>query len=230
MVFRPCPIRLITQSSSYVFQNTSVPATAVSLEPIKCIWLPNRDETKVLVTKYTTEITYMYHIIHGPSMHKLVDDVYDAIDQGATISLPSIFLLLSVCANVTYAWTEADNDATALFAGLNQANDQAVSWLKGAMDVFDVAQRKGQISLESAQGLIIVSFVLFNTEGVSTRARMKLFQAITICRELGLHRLDYPHNLAPGHANQYTRLQAEVARRVWWYLVGIDWYVASLPF
>lgn len=170
----------------------------------------------------------MHHIIHGPSLHKLVDEIYEAIHHEATISLPSIFLLLSIFSNVTYSWTKADNDKTGLLSESTRADEKAVDWLKGALDVFDVAQRKGQVSLESAQGLIILAFVLFNTDGVSARSRGYLFQAITICRELGLHRLDYPDNYAMGSMSTYTKLQAEIARRVWWYLVGMDWYVCAL--
>ncbi|KAM5382809.1 hypothetical protein ACJZ2D_002200 [Fusarium nematophilum] len=229
IVFRTCPIRMITQSSCYIFQNPSTPSVFLSLEPTKCIWLPNREETRLLVDKYAAEITYMHHIVHNPSLRNLVDEVYDILEQGAQVPLCSVFLLLSVCANVTYSWTPSDNDATRLFSDFHAANIQSLGWLKSALDVFDVAQRSAVISLESAQGLVILSFVLFNLEGISQRGRTSLFQAITICRELGVHRLDYPHNSTCGQANRLTGVKAEVARRVWWYLVGLDCMMARFP-
>ncbi|KAF5011483.1 hypothetical protein FDECE_2402 [Fusarium decemcellulare] len=210
IVFRTSPIRMITQPSSYVFQNSSVPSGFLSLEPTKCIWLPNRDETRILV-------------------NKLVDEVYDIIEQGTQVPLCSVFLLISICTNVTYSWTSRDNEATKLFSDYTEANTQALGWLKAGMDVFDVAQRSAQIALESVQGLIISSFVLFNLEGVSIRARNCQFQAITVSRELGLHRLDYPHNYSSGQSSRFTGLKAEVARRVWWYLVGMDCMLARFP-
>ncbi|KAM5348549.1 hypothetical protein ACJ41O_008373 [Fusarium nematophilum] len=220
---------MITQSSCYIFQNPSTPSVFLSLEPTKCIWLPNREETRLLVDKYAAEITYMHHIVHNPSLRNLVDEVYDILEQGAQVPLCSVFLLLSVCANVTYSWTPSDNDATRLFSDFHAANIQSLGWLKSALDVFDVAQRSAVISLESAQGLVILSFVLFNLEGISQRGRTSLFQAITICRELGVHRLDYPHNSTCGQANRLTGVKAEVARRVWWYLVGLDCMMARFP-
>lgn len=167
----------------------------------------------------------MHHIVHNPSLCNLVNEVYDALDQGTQVPLCSVVLLLAVCANVTYSWTQADNETAKLFTDAAEANAQAIIWLKGTMDVFDVAQRNVQAELESAQGLIILSFVLLNIEGISTRARNYLFQAISISRELGLHRLDHPLNTSTGHPKAYSGIRAEAARRVWWYLVGLDWSV-----
>ena len=149
---------------------------------------------KVLVHKYITVITYMHHIVHSPSLFKLVDEMYDAIEKGEEVQLCLMFLLLAVCTNVTYAWPETDNSMTPLFADFSESSKQSLGWLKATFDVFDASQRRAEVALEGAQGLVIVSFVLFNLEGVSIRARNCLFQAITICRELGIHRGDHPHN------------------------------------
>lgn len=222
VVFRICPIRSITQPSSYLFQNSSVPSGLLSLEPTRCIWLPQRHETKILVHKYTSLITYMHHVIHNPSLFKLIDEVYDAMESGGEVQLCHVFLMLAICSNVTYAWTSIDNSMTPLFSDFSEGNTQSFGWLKAAFDVLDAAQRRDELGLELAQGLIIVSFVLLNAEGVSARARNCLFQAITICRELGVHRLDHPHQQPSVPITQFSELKAEIARRVWWYLLGTD--------
>ena len=164
----------------------------------------------------------MHHVIHIPTLFKLVDEIYDTIEKGEEVQLCHVFLMLAVCTNVTYAWTATDNDMTPLFSNFSEANNQAFGWLKATFDVFDAAQRRAETGLELAQGLIIVSFVLLNAEGVSPRGRNCFFQAITICRELGIHRLDHPHQQPSTSITQYTDLKAEIARRVWWYLVGTD--------
>jgi hypothetical protein len=164
----------------------------------------------------------MHHVIHNPTLFKLVDEIYDAIEKGEEVQLCHVFLMLAVCTNVTYAWTATDNDMTPLFSNFSEANNQAFGWLKATFDVFDAAQRRAETGLELAQGLIIVSFVLLNAEGVSPRGRYCFFQAITICRELGIHRLDHPHQQPSTPITQYNDLKAEIARRVWWYLIGTD--------
>ncbi|RGP68150.1 zinc finger transcription factor yrr1 [Fusarium sporotrichioides] len=229
VIFRICPIRSIAQPSSYLFQNSSVPSGLLSLEPTRCIWLPQRHETKILIHKYTSVVTYMHHIIHNPSVYKLVDEVYDTIERGGEPQLCQVFLMLVLCTNVTYGWTATDNDITPLFSDFPEANNQSFGWLKAAFDVFDTAQRRSEMGLELAQGLIIVSFVLLNVEGISPRARNCLFQAITICRELGIHRLDHPHQQPSTPITQYSNLKAEIARRVWWYLFITDTMMARFP-
>ncbi|KAH6949804.1 hypothetical protein DER45DRAFT_579297 [Fusarium avenaceum] len=229
ITFRVCPIRSISQPSSYIFQNSSGPLGLLSLEPTRCIWLPQRHETKTLLGKYTTVVTYMHHIIHSPSVFKLVDEVYDTIEKGEVVPLCSLFLMLAICSNVTYAWTPTDNEMTPLFSDFSEANSQAFGWLKATFDVFDAAQRRAEVGLESAQGLIIVSFVLLNVEGISARARNCFYQAITICRELGVHRLDYPHNPPSVQIAHFSNLKAEIARRVWWYLIGTDVMIGRFP-
>ncbi|KAF5234023.1 hypothetical protein FAUST_7802 [Fusarium austroamericanum] len=229
ILFRVCPIRSIAQPSSYLFQNSSVPSGLLSLEPTRCIWFPQRHETKMLIHKYTSVITYMHHVVHNPSVYKLVDEVYDTLERGEEPKLCQVFLMLALCTNVTYGWTVKDNDMTPLFSDSSESNNQSSGWLKAAFDVFDTAQRRSEVGLELAQGLIVLSFVLLNLEGISSRARNGIFQAITICRELGVHRLDHPHQQPSTPITQFSNLKAEVARRVWWYLVITDTMMARFP-
>lgn len=56
-------------------------------------------------------------------------------------------------------------------------------------------------------------------EGVSLRYRSLISTGVLLSRELGLHRIDHESN----EANANT-IQAEVGRRVWWYLIATDWY------
>jgi hypothetical protein len=164
----------------------------------------------------------MHHVVHNPSVYKLVDEVYNTLESGEEPQLCQVFLMLALCTNVTYGWTATDNDMTPLFSDFSEANNQSFGWLKAAFDVFDTSQRRAEVGMEMAQGLIILSFVLLNVEGISSRARNCLFHAITICRELGIHRIDHPHQQPSTPITQYSNLKAEIARRVWWHLVITD--------
>ncbi|KPM45793.1 hypothetical protein AK830_g860 [Neonectria ditissima] len=229
IVFRICSIHLITQScSSYVFQNPTVPSSSLSFEPTRCIWLPQRHETKVLVDKYLTYTTYIHHIVHSPSLRALVDHVYDSLQNGTQAPMGPAIFLLALCADVTYSWTSRDEE-TGLFMNSEEANLQAMFWLKAALDLLDNAQRNGHASVECTQGLLLMSFVIFNLEGISARARSIISKAIVMSRELGLHRIDHPSNTMTSQAPRRTALEAEVGRRVWWYLAATDWMMARFP-
>jgi hypothetical protein len=76
--------------------------------------------------------------------------------------------------------------------------------------------------LEMIQGIIILSFVVANFEGVSMRYRSLISTALLLSREMKLHRLD-----AALHTSGADAVRIEMCRRVWWYLVATDWYVTS---
>lgn len=221
-VFRLSPIRLITQSSSYIFISPSFPSYSLSVEPTRCFWLPTREEIRTLVDKYIAEMTYIHNFIHNPTMKALVDRVYDGLEKGADTSLGAIFLFVCICATITHSWTDGDAEL-GIFCNPQEAHAQAVSWTKAALDLFEVIQRNGHQSLECIQALIILTFVLGNLEGISTRARRHMTQAITMARELGLHRIDQPPHSAAWQRPCWNRVEAEVGRRLWWFLVPTDW-------
>ncbi|KAF7545277.1 hypothetical protein G7046_g9600 [Stylonectria norvegica] len=225
IVFRTCPIRLITQSSSYVFQNSSIPSASLTIEPTKCIWLPERDEMKVLVDKYITDMTHMHHIVHDPSLRALVDETYDSLQQSPKPVVGRILLLLAICGYVTFAWTARDC-TRCLFANDAEAHSQSMFWVKAALDTMGYCQRNVHTSIESIQGHVILSFVVCNLEGLNLRSQALISTAIIMARELGLHRLDYRHNATSGQTSRLSGLEAEVGRRIWWYLVGTDWMLA----
>ncbi|KAH7160596.1 hypothetical protein EDB81DRAFT_319869 [Dactylonectria macrodidyma] len=223
LVFRVCPIRLITQSTSCY-----VPSSSLSFEPTKCIWLPQREEAKALIKKYLDHITFIHHVVHGPSLRALVDNVYDSLQQDLHIPVGSVVLFISICADVTYSWT-AQDEASELFSNYHEANLQSMFWLKTALDLLDNAQRNGHISMECIQGTLLLSFVLSNIEGISIRARSIISKAVVMARELGMHRIDHPNNSSISPQPHWSGLRAEVGRRVWWYLVATDWLVARFP-
>ncbi|RSL93287.1 hypothetical protein CEP52_013332 [Fusarium oligoseptatum] len=226
IVVRTCPVRLITRPWSFVFQNEALLSLAVQPEPIRCLWLPDRQEAKRLVDKYINDISFIHHVIHGPSVRRLVDQVYDTINQGNTAPMGPIALLIAIFANSTCLWTAQDLSRN-LFCGVSEARSQASLWQKAGIDVLDHIQQSPHISLESTQALIILCYSVVNLEGVSVKFRALFSRAITMARELGLHCIDSPRQVL-GHGSGFTKLEAEVGRRVWWYLCTTDWIVAGL--
>ncbi|UPL02677.1 hypothetical protein LCI18_013611 [Fusarium solani-melongenae] len=226
IVVRTCPVRLISRPWSFVFQNEALPPLAVHPEPIRCIWLPERQETKRLVDKYICDISFIHHVIHGPSVRRLVDQVYDTISQGNPAPMGAIALLLAIFANATCLWTAQDLSRN-LFCGVSEARSQASLWQKAGIDVLDHIQQSPHISLESTQALVILCYSVVNLEGVSIKYRALFSRAITMARELGLHCIDSPRQIF-GSRSGFTKLEAEVGRRIWWYLCSTDWILAGL--
>ncbi|CAH0044340.1 unnamed protein product [Clonostachys solani] len=88
-------------------------------------------------------------------------------------------------------------------------------------DVLEATSQRRKISIEGVQGMILVGFMVAHIDGLH-RYRVLFANALVLARDLGLHRIDHPHN--SGKANTS---QAEIERRVWWYLCASDWAMAA---
>lgn len=218
LVFKVERIRAIPQAPTY---------TAQLGRPTPCVWLPRHAEARALLDCYITDLSYIQHVVHHPSLPAAIDDVYRQIEGQGPVRPGSLVLLLSIFANATHVWAPRDDGDSegSLFLSSAQANAQTPLWIKATYAVLNAAQNDAALALETIQGIIILSFVICNLEGVSLRYRSLISTALLLGRELGLHRLDHEARAAAANT-----LQVEMGRRVWWYLVATDWYVFSCLF
>lgn len=172
---------------------------------------------------YIDETSHFHPVVHTPSLWSTIATLYDAVDSLEPVDLGVLVLLLAICGSVTYAWTPRDAETTRLFTNSQEANAQANSWVKAALDVADHAERLMYASMESIQGTVILFFVTCNIEGICRRSRYLISRAITMARELSMHRIDYVNSSGRSAAANMSDAKAEMVRRVWWYLVATDW-------
>jgi hypothetical protein len=222
ITYRICPIYQISKSTTYLCLNASRPV--VTEAPTKCIWLPRYEETQILLDKYINEVAPLHHVVHVPSLRQLVDDIYIQLRQHTTPDKGKIILLLSIIASATFYWHCHDNRRK-LFSTPAEANAQTTSWVRTTIDLLDHYRWSEPGSVECTQAIIIISIVICNGEGVSCRLRNLLNMAITMARELSLHQLDRESTTVMTDVPRLKEVQLEIGRRVWWYLVGTDWYV-----
>ncbi|KAJ5724648.1 hypothetical protein N7493_006376 [Penicillium malachiteum] len=215
--FKTCSIKNAAHAASVFEQRHN------SAVPTRCIWLPFQDEAEEIVDKYLTDITYIHHVVHIPSVKSMVDDLYRALstDDSGSIELGHVALLLAILASTTFFWTELDMQSP-LFSSVAEANKQATLWLRIALDVLEYSRRKALDSLEDVQALIIVGFMITNLVGVASQAWYVFSNAIAVARRLNLHRIDHPQR-STVDGPQPESIQKEMGRRVWWYLIGTDW-------
>jgi hypothetical protein len=187
----------------------------------RCIWLPLHDETKILVEKYITEITFLQHVVHIPSVRTMVDELYCDLRERKPVKIGYVSLLLSILASTTSFWTERDM-CNPIFSTVEEAVAQSPQWMRLAMEVLDYSRYKHLESIEDIQAMVIVGFVTTNVVGITSHARHILSTAISVGRELSLHRIDHPYN-SNLDVPSPSSAKAEICRRVWWYLVATDW-------
>lgn len=189
----------------------------IHTEPLRCIWLPQYPEAQMLVEKYLRDVDHIQHVIHAPSLSSIIQEVYTNLNQQCQVKPGHLILLLGMCASASYSWMQHDCDSGLFFTSA-EANAQALVWIRAIQDVLDIAYRSASISIEGIQGIIIVMIVLADLEGFSRRLRSLYSTALFLARDLQLHRIDHPTN-----ASLANTVQAEIGRRLWWYICATDW-------
>jgi hypothetical protein len=218
LVFKNCPIAQITDAPAYINHSTT------SFEPLRCIWLPQYSEAKILLEKYVQDIDHFHHVVHTPSLPDMLSRAYTCLSVPGSVTKPAgglIFLFLGIFACATNSWTHLDCDR-GLFSACAEANAQAPLWVKALEDVLDIAHRTMGVSMEGIQGVSIAAFVVLNISGFSRRCKALFNMALLLARDAGVHVLDHPSN-----ADSANLARTEIGRRLWWYLVASDWYVSS---
>jgi len=217
LTFKNRPISQIADAPAYINQSTT------SFEPLRCVWLPQYSEARILLEKYIQDVDHIHHIVHTPSLSAMLSEAYACLSAPGTVNKHGggfIFLFLGIFASATNAWTELDCNR-GLFSTCAEAHAQAPLWVKALEDVLDVAHRTVGISMEGTQGVIIAAFVILSISGFSRRYKALFNMAVLLARDAGLHVLDHPSNA--GSANL---ARTEVGRRLWWHLVASDWFVS----
>ncbi|KAE9374119.1 hypothetical protein N431DRAFT_503056 [Stipitochalara longipes BDJ] len=198
LVFKICPIQHIMEAEPYINRNRFPSATTV--DPVRCVWLPQYLEARILLEKFIQDIDHVHHIVHMPSLPSILDEVYGCLNQQGHLKPGN----------------------RGLFSTYTEANVQTPQWIKAFEDVLAICHRTTCLSIEGIQGISIVCFVLLNIEGFSRRCRFLFHLTLLLARELELHLLDHPSNLRLA-----SSAQTEIGRRVWWHLVATDWLIPS---
>lgn len=170
---------------------------------------------------YFNSTTYMFHVIHIPSVKNLVANIYDGLISRKTHDPRHLALLTSILSNTAHMWTVRDMKS-GLFTTIEEAQKQAVSWMGSTLDLIQRCCRTLPPSVELIQAVITIGFLTFTLEGISTHCRYLISTAITLARDMGFHRIDKPTSRI---ANRLSVIEAEIGRRIWWYLAATDWSV-----
>lgn len=134
--------------------------------------------------------------------------------------------LLSILASVAALWAFSPDDIP-LYRSRQQALDSAYDWTRINLDVLEQVRRSGSATLETIQATMSLVFLLYHADGFSLKVRALHGTAISIAKELGLHRTDAPRNGLPLPKHQAEIVDRELRRRIWWHLACTDWSLGT---
>ncbi|KAK7182325.1 hypothetical protein DPSP01_002374 [Paraphaeosphaeria sporulosa] len=213
--FRICSFQLVAEVEQFVTGSSSS-------DPSIFFWLPEYSEAKILLEKFTRDIEHMYHVALTQDLPVVLERTYISLTQQKQVKSGEMILVFSIFASAMHSWTDEDCRARGLFTTSAEPHRRSALWVKATEDLLDIAHRTTLISLEGIQGIIIVTFVAASYKGFSRRCWFLMNNALALAREIGLHCIDHPSN-----ADRANTAEAEVGRRVWWYLVSTDWAMAT---
>lgn len=197
-----------------------------SLGRTKKILLPTYDDARDLFDQYAKYICHFHHIIHLPTLMKLMERFYVKIGQKGPVDTDHAALLLSVFATVlTYqSWTSL-GDA---FQSSSSKEKVFIIFFRSVLDLLDHSRRVLAGSVEIVQTAIIALFLDYNLEGFTSRARALLGQALLTAKEIAMHKLDCPSSARrrSGSSTIDSMIDIEMKRRIWWHLVASDWMIS----
>lgn len=182
----------------------------------------------LLFHSYESDVDHLCHIVYIPTLRSLIRTFYLRINQGGSVLPSQAALLLSIFALAAYFYETSDSSEVAT------TKEDAIHLSKilsrGALDVLDYSRRNTSGTLEDVQAYIFMSFVTYHLDGFSARGRLLSTAALSIARELGLHRLDADTELSVGENDTSIRslIDREIKRRVFWQIASTDWY-AVIP-
>jgi hypothetical protein len=196
------------------------------VDDCRCIWLPAKSETDVLLNFYMDRIDYSQHVCHPATLFRQIDNIYRALDENQPLEIPHISLLLSIIGTAAYlmsilAFHGEPEPLSGLFANGDEANRAAMILTKATLDVYNHSLRVGTGTLADVQCGIISTFLLFHIEGFSPRVRFHSAALPIVARDLGLHKIDFSDQHDTKSVEDLIEL--EMKRRVWWHVSASDW-------
>ncbi|RMJ23402.1 hypothetical protein PHISP_05736 [Aspergillus sp. HF37] len=178
-------------------------------------WLPPKDEGSTMLEIYANHVAFLHHVVHVPSVRRVMDDLYYQLSLGFNPKPNHAALLLSIFASTAYMMSSNTTGLHSL--GQQYAKKCAFVWSKAALNLFEHSSRSTQGSIEDIQAAIFLSFVVFNFEGYTMRFRLLSSRALTMARDIFLHRID-----AEANRCHERHIELEIKRRVWYHIVSTD--------
>lgn len=154
------------------------------------------------------------------------EQLYEDLRTGKHVEPNRTVFLLSILASVAALWAFSPGEMP-VYGNRQQALDAAYDWTRITLDILEQVRRSGSASLETIQATISLVFLLYHADGFSLKVRALHGSAVSVAKELGLHRTDAPRNGLPLPKNQAEIVDRELRRRIWWHLACTDWSLGT---
>ncbi|KAI8945745.1 fungal-specific transcription factor domain-containing protein [Xylaria longipes] len=191
------------------------------------VTLPTYKTAVILFDCFEANVDHMCRILNLPTVRSLMKSFYAGVNRNESVLPGQAALLLAIFALSAFFY-QPPSSAEVLAIG-NDRTCLSKYWSRGALDVLEHSRRNTSGTLEDVQALILMSYVTYHLDGFSARYRQLLAIAVSMARDLGLHRLDSNDCTSTSYTSSLRVLiDHEVKRRVYWHLISSDWTQSTM--
>lgn len=183
------------------------------------IQLPTKIEATNLFKCYMDNVHALHPVIDVQSIQHMIDAIYFDPNARVHSDLAHIALLLSIFASASHFW-RCEEGRDLIFASTKDATVMSSLWSKATLDILEYSRRATSGSIEDIQATIIISYLIYNTQGLSTMLRSLNSIMIMMARDLSLHKTDNPRKV---NSEPNGLAEEDIKRRIWWHITATDW-------
>lgn len=153
--------------------------------------LPIKTEATNLPQYFLDNVQYLYPVLKSQSVEHMIDAVYMNQNSHVQSKPADIALLLSILASASHLW-RPQRSKDLIFLSAKEAASLSSMWSNATLDVLEYSRRTTAASVEDLQATIVISYVIYNSQGFSPMFRSLHSNMITMARDLSLHKIDSP--------------------------------------
>nr|POF18606.1 putative transcription factor lepb [Quercus suber] len=188
------------------------------------IAIPPREVALAYENWYKYNLDALIPVLHMPNMQGMAETTYRQLYLDKPCKIGSIALMLAVYASADLWGVRR----VATSRTSDRHTEMSAILAKNALCAVEHARMSSQITIESLQATILLMFYLSHLEGWTSRARLLHSSAVTMARDLGLHKIDAANNRSTTTTmtttvSQAQIIEAEIGRRIWWHITCSDW-------
>lgn len=151
----------------------------------------------------------------------MIDTIYLPTDAAIQARVSDIALLLSILASASHLW-KPQRSKCLIFLSTTEAAAMSLTWTNAALDVLEYSKRTSATLIAQLQATIVISYLVYNSQGFSPLFRSLHSSSIMIARDLSLHKTD---SLRQDTQTAAPPAEADIGikRRIWWHITATDW-------
>ncbi|KAF1834389.1 transcriptional activator Mut3p [Decorospora gaudefroyi] len=177
------------------------------------VGLPSREDARTLCDSAIIQYSAMLRVVHLPSFYKQMDRIYEvppeSYGSAETSFLPLLYAVLAL------GKLYSENDQGLDVAGYDALTDEGLKYFKASRQLLDITDCR---DLTSLQAIIFMIQFLQSSAKLST-CYAYIGVALRSALRMGLHR---SFNV------NFTPIEAETRKRIFWVIRRMDTYVGAM--